>query len=80
MQHPDRQPELTRPVHDHLLHVLCSGDEAVYGFVLDCIAHQLQRPTSKPGVCIVFTGEQGVGKDISSSFSPTLLAKSTVSR
>jgi hypothetical protein len=41
---------------------LCAHDPAAYEYVLNWLAHLLQRPHEKPGVALVITGEQGTGK------------------
>lgn len=45
-----------------LLDVICSGDKAVFGYLIQFIAHMLQHPHVKPGIMPVLLGGQGVGK------------------
>ena len=42
---------------------LCGGEEDAKEYVLDYMAQLVQEPTIKPGVCLVFGGQQGTGKD-----------------
>jgi len=42
--------------------VICDGDKASSEYLLDYLAHMLQRPEEKPGIMIVLLGGQGTGK------------------
>lgn len=46
----------------HILEVICSGDEAVYLYVLGWCAHLVQKPWELPGVAIALRSGQGTGK------------------
>lgn len=46
----------------HIREVICSGDEAVYGYVLGWCAHLVQKPWELPGVAIALRSGQGTGK------------------
>ncbi len=50
--------EIYKEFYSHL----ASGDEALVDYMIQYDAHVLQYPGIKPGVCTVFTGEQGSGK------------------
>jgi hypothetical protein len=45
-----------------LLDVICSGDTAVFGYLIQFLAHMLQYPQVKPGIVPVMIGGQGIGK------------------
>ena len=45
-----------------LLNVICDGDESSYNYLINYIAHALQKPEEKPGVMIILLGGQGIGK------------------
>lgn len=45
-----------------LLDVICDGDESSYNYLINYIAHALQKPEEKPGVMIILLGGQGIGK------------------
>lgn len=45
-----------------LHHVICSGDKAAYEYLINFLAHMLQKPNEKPGVIIVLLGGEGIGK------------------
>jgi hypothetical protein len=47
---------------DHLLNVVCRGDEKHYAWVVGWFAHCVQRPDEPPQSAIVLRGGQGVGK------------------
>ena len=44
--------------------VICAGDLASYKYLMQFLAHMLQKPEEKPGICIVLIGGQGVGKGV----------------
>jgi hypothetical protein len=48
----------------HIRHILARGDPVREKYILDWIAAGLQRPGTKRRVCIVFIGDEGVGKDV----------------
>jgi hypothetical protein len=45
-------------VHD----IICSGDEALYRYVINWCADAVQNPTQRPGVVLALLGKQGAGK------------------
>jgi hypothetical protein len=45
-----------------LFNVICDGDENSYNYLINYIAHALQKPEEKPGVMIILMGGQGIGK------------------
>ena len=45
-----------------LSNVICDGDESSYNYLINYIAHALQKPEEKPGVMIILLGGQGIGK------------------
>lgn len=53
-----------RHIYYHISSVLCSNDKVAYKYLLDWIAHMLQRPYETVGTSPVFIGEQGGGKSI----------------
>jgi hypothetical protein len=49
----------------HLKDVICDGDERVYNYVKNWLAHLIQKPMDKSGVpCILNISDQGSGKNI----------------
>jgi hypothetical protein len=46
-----------------IITALCGGEEGARDFVLDFMAQIIQDPMFKPGVALVFGGQQGTGKD-----------------
>lgn len=59
-------------IYHHIKHVLCSGDEEIYKYLLDWIAHILQKPYEFVGTAPVFISLPGAGKGI---IMETLLGK-----
>jgi hypothetical protein len=49
---------------DHLRQVVCNGDDDLYQWLLDWIAHLFQFPQEKLGVVVALQGRQGTGKSI----------------
>jgi len=45
-----------------LLNIICAGSQLIYFYLLQYLAHMLQRPEEKPGIIIVLLGGQGTGK------------------
>ena len=46
----------------HIRHVLAAGNPKVYKYIVQWMAHLIQRPYIKPGVCLIFKGVHGCGK------------------
>ena len=51
-------------IRTHLYEVICDGDMELFEYLLDYVAHMLQRPEEKPGVMVVLLGSQGTGKGL----------------
>lgn len=56
-------PVIDETIREHLFSILADGDIAVYKYILDYMAHLVQRPCERPEVCFVLKGGQGTGKD-----------------
>ena len=55
----------TLPFRDHVLHIICSDNEAVFVWVMDWLADMIQNPGGeRPGTAIIMRGKQGVGKGL----------------
>lgn len=48
---------------DHILNVICSGNQAQFHYVMGWFAQMIQHPEDKPGVALVLRGIKGAGKD-----------------
>lgn len=48
---------------DFVQNIICDGDEEVYEWILNSIAHLYQKPWETPEVCVILRGRQGVGKN-----------------
>lgn len=46
----------------HIYENICQGDDETFAFLMHWIAHLMQKPWRKCGVCIVMRGRMGVGK------------------
>ena len=51
-------------IKTHLKTVICGGDKGKLLYLLNFLAHMLQKPEDKPGVMIVSLGAQGTGKGL----------------
>lgn len=51
----------------HIRDNICAGDTACYEYLLNWMAHLVQRPAELPGVAVVLKGRQGTGKGIFAS-------------
>jgi len=57
----------------HLAENVCSGDEALFAWVLGWFAQLVQRPWEKLGTALVLRGQQGTGKTIVGEIVGSLL-------
>ena len=48
----------------HIFEVICGSDQASYDYVIQWLAHLVQKPQEKPGVALVMRGKKGVGKGV----------------
>lgn len=48
----------------HIRDNICRGNNEYYEYLLNWMAHMIQRPGELPGIAIVFRGPQGVGKGV----------------
>ena len=48
----------------HVRDILCDGDERLFNYMEQYIARMMQKPFERPDTAPIFTGAQGVGKDM----------------
>ncbi|TCR95958.1 DUF5906 domain-containing protein [Rhizobium sp. BK418] len=58
---------------DHLLRVVCNGNEEHFNYALNWLAHLVQRPEEKPGVAFVVKGLRGSGKDTLAAYTGEII-------
>lgn len=51
-----------KPFCDHMLDILCDGDEECYNYVMQWFAATIVTPWRKLRTCVIFRGEEGLGK------------------
>lgn len=51
-------------LRDYMRYVICGGNSDAYDYLVQYMAHMIQRPEEKPGVMIVLLGGQGTGKGV----------------
>lgn len=49
-------------IRSFLLETICNGDQVAFDFLINFLAHALQRPGEKPGIMVIMIGGQGIGK------------------
>lgn len=67
LNNSDKAPSSWEKFSEFILNIICSGNNEHYNYILDWIAHGLQKPHEKPGVAVVLIGEQGAGKSFFAS-------------
>lgn len=53
---------------DHIKTIICRGNADHYQWVIQWMAHLIQKPGEKPGTAIAVRGEMGVGKSLVSDY------------
>lgn len=59
----DTSDYLNSRLYENLKTYLCNGEEAVFNWFEDFIAHTIQKPNELPSKMVVFISKQGTGKD-----------------
>ncbi len=49
-------------IRSFLLEIICNSDQVAFDFLINFLAHALQRPEEKPGIMVILIGGQGIGK------------------
>ena len=49
-------------IREYLRDIVCAGDAQLYAWLLNWLAHAVQRPHEKPGTALILKGPQGAGK------------------
>jgi hypothetical protein len=47
---------------NYLRYVICSNNQQAYEYLINYLAHALQKPEEKPGVMVILQGKEGTGK------------------
>lgn len=68
-------PHKVQVILNHLRNVLCNNEQKVYEHVLVWIAHLIQKPNDKAGVCLGMKSEQGTGKNLFWEFMGRVIGK-----
>jgi hypothetical protein len=56
------------PIFDGLLDILTNRQQPIKTYVLNWLAHMLQKTEELPGVALIFNGQKGAGKDTLGDF------------
>lgn len=67
-EHEETDVEPILAMFNELLDHVSNRDEEIKTYLLNWMAHMLQKPFENPGTCIIFSGRQGVGKDTLGNF------------
>ena len=65
-------------IRDYLRDVICGGNSDAYDYLVQYMAHMIQRPEEKPGVMIALLGGQGTGKGVYFSLLRAIWRKTTL--
>jgi hypothetical protein len=65
-------------IHDFIFENICNSQKNVYEYIVNYLAHMVQKPEEKPGIMIVLLGGQGVGKGTFFSLLQTIWNKTSV--
>lgn len=65
-------------IHEFLLETICDGNSGLFSYLLQYMAHMLQKPEEKPGVMLVMLGGQGTGKGTFFALIQTLWPRTTL--
>ena len=60
-----------------LFELICNSNQDVYDYLINFLAHALQKPEQKPGVMITLLGGQGVGKGTLMNIIETIWSATT---
>ena len=63
---------------DYLQKIICNEDVASYDYLINFLAHMVQKPEEKPGVMIVLLGKQGTGKGMFFSLLRAIWTRTTL--
>lgn len=55
-------PGDVEPYLFHVREVICSGDKVTFKYLMEYLAHMLQKPEEKPSIAIVLKAVEGTGK------------------
>jgi len=77
---PTVQPAPSRWVllRDYLRDVICDRSSEAYEYLVQYMAHMIQKPEEKPGVIVVLLGGQGTGKGVFFSLLRALWPRTTL--
>jgi len=53
-----------QPMLDHIKRIWCKDNEENYEYVMNYLAHIIQKPYKKTGVCLALHSKQGAGKGV----------------
>jgi hypothetical protein len=65
-------------LRDYLHDVICAGDSLCFDYLINYMAHMIQRPEEKPGVMLVLLGGQGTGKGVYFSLLKAIWPRTTL--
>ena len=65
-------------LRDYLRDVISAGDRSCFDYLIDYMAHMIQRPEEKPGVMLVLLGGQGTGKGVYFSLLKAIWPRTTL--
>ena len=71
-------PSDFRIIEEYILKVVCDDHESSYTYLINFLAHMLQKPEEKPGIVPVLIGGQGTGKGVFFQLLKAIWSKTTL--
>lgn len=65
-------------LRDFLRDIICAGDTSIFDYLVNFMAHMIQKPEEKPGIMITLLGGQGIGKGVFFSLLRAIWSRTTL--
>ena len=65
-------------IRNHIRDVICNGELNVFDYLVNFLAHMVQKPEEKPGIFVVLLGGQGTGKGMFFNLLHEIFSKTTL--
>jgi len=65
-------------LQNYLRDIICAGNDTSFEYLINFMAHMLQKPEEKPGIMIVLLGGQGTGKGVYFNLLRAIWSRSTL--
>jgi hypothetical protein len=65
-------------IRNHIRDVICNGEPNAFDYLVNFLAHMVQKPEEKPGIFVVLLGGQGTGKGMFFNLLHEIFSKTTL--